>query len=648
MIEKMKHISATHPPEGRRVDMVEGASNRTASRTDESDVVRRKSQELPRLRVDREKDDDTSSSSKNDTMDRAAAGHDYNASWKRKSIVSPEVMPAGVRTGGGGGRLSHHSWAKRIYSKMKEFQSMFGLGEDEELLDSFMCALRKRILLQGRMYVFTGHVCFSSSLFGYHKVKSIPIHSILSLRKMKNVGFPNSVEIVWKDGNSVKKEFFTSFLSREEAFKLILSLWEGSMCTNVFTVKQDDGETKREGDRSSEESSSNMSGDMSSPVGGHDKANEPLKMLEDHIMMLEMKNVEKEDKKPFGEILTPREGGDTALSMHPFAATLSAQPPPPVSPVMQKVMEYSLPVHPKEFYDTFLSSKSDFFVEFHAAQGHKDIKLTPWDDHSSIGPVRDLSFVTALKGFRIGPSEALCHQTHRVGVYQGSHTVFETSQVMSDIPYGDHFKVETRWDIYPDKKGTGSTLVIHIAVPFTKNTMWKKFIEKGVTESLLEAYQMFRKLADQTLARLGDLDDSRSLKPEDLLPQQEEDWDMILERIEPKFRGGLASLRKMQQDVAHQNKFSLSKPQHRRNMSIIDSDILDAIIPPEEEKQDVQETEPIHDEKKGSTMHRSCPSCLQPLDSHNRMRLLFSFVIALLAVILVQFLFVWRVYTAKT
>lgn len=34
-----------------------------------------------------------------------------------------------------------------------------------------MCALKKKVLLQGRMYVFGEHVCFHSSLFGYVKKK---------------------------------------------------------------------------------------------------------------------------------------------------------------------------------------------------------------------------------------------------------------------------------------------------------------------------------------------------------------------------------------------------------------------------------------------------------------------------------------------
>jgi hypothetical protein len=306
-------------------------------------------------------------------------------------------------------------------------------------------------------------------------------------------------------------------------------------------------------------------------------------------------------------------------------------------------MEYLLPVDPREFYDTFLSSKSDFFVSFHAAQGHKEIHLTEWDEHGSIGPVRDLSFITALKGFRIGPSEALCHQTQRVRVYKGSHIVFETSQVMSDIPYGDHFKVEARWDIFPDGPNT-SALRIHFAVPFTKNTMWKKFIEKGVTESLLEAYQMFRKLADQKIASLEDLsptDDGhrppvqRALShPEDLLPDTAEEWEMILGRVEPKFRGGLASLRKIQHTLADQNKFSLSKPRHRRNLSIIESDILDDMMHQDQGEESLGPTDQRQSSKR---MILRCESC-----GNRWSRMMPFFVVLMLVVVILESWLLWR------
>ena len=42
------------------------------------------------------------------------------------------------------------------------------------------------------------------------------------MRKRKNCGFPNSIEVLWRGG---KREFFTSFLSREDAYRLIMVAW---------------------------------------------------------------------------------------------------------------------------------------------------------------------------------------------------------------------------------------------------------------------------------------------------------------------------------------------------------------------------------------------------------------------------------------
>lgn len=56
----------------------------------------------------------------------------------------------------------------------------------QNLVDDFMCALQKRVLLQGRMYVFDHHVCFYSNLFGYVKAKIIP----LKVRRRQKISHP--------------------------------------------------------------------------------------------------------------------------------------------------------------------------------------------------------------------------------------------------------------------------------------------------------------------------------------------------------------------------------------------------------------------------------------------------------------------------
>lgn len=53
--------------------------------------------------------------------------------------------------------------------------------------------------------------------------------------------------------------------------------------------------------------------------------------------------------------------------------------------------------------------------------------------------MRDLQFVTPVKA-KIGPPTAQCHQTQRLRACAGGHLLFETSQVMSGIPYADCFR----------------------------------------------------------------------------------------------------------------------------------------------------------------------------------------------------------------
>lgn len=121
-------------------------------------------------------------------------------------------------------------------------------------VEDFHCALQKKICLQGRLYLFQQHVCFYSNLFGFVKSKVIPlqvvpvgnalcsclpaisaplylhpschpVQDVISVSKRKNVGFPNSIEITWQCQGRAKHDFFTSFLHRREAYKMVVTAW---------------------------------------------------------------------------------------------------------------------------------------------------------------------------------------------------------------------------------------------------------------------------------------------------------------------------------------------------------------------------------------------------------------------------------------
>jgi hypothetical protein len=139
--------------------------------------------------------------------------------------------------------------------------------------------------------------------------------------------------------------------------------------------------------------------------------------------------------------------------------------------------------------------------------------------------------------------------------------------------------------------------------------MWKKFIEKSVTDSTLGAFQMFKELAERQLENCaespplaieegatsatllppgrapGSRTDtppavlpngpmhrrtpSRPSSPEEVLPATNEEWEKLLSQVEPQWRGGLRALRRTQVQAAGAGPVAvgLTAPRHRRRGS---------------------------------------------------------------------------------
>ncbi|KAF2315445.1 hypothetical protein GH714_039277 [Hevea brasiliensis] len=106
--------------------------------------------------------------------------------------------------------------------RSEEYRQLFRLPSEEALVQDFNCAFQESILLQGHMYLFTSYICFYSNIFGFETKKIIPFIEITSVKRAKTAGiFPNAIEIF----GGGRKYFFASFLSRDEAFKLINDGW---------------------------------------------------------------------------------------------------------------------------------------------------------------------------------------------------------------------------------------------------------------------------------------------------------------------------------------------------------------------------------------------------------------------------------------
>jgi hypothetical protein len=122
------------------------------------------------------------------------------------------------------------SWNESIQGSFRlqadgKLQARFGLPCSELLLASYSCAMKLKhsILLQGRMYVFPRHIGFACDLLGQVKSISLRFSEIDSIKKAKTaLVVPNAISIQTNNGNAY---FFASFLSRNEAFRLVYDLW---------------------------------------------------------------------------------------------------------------------------------------------------------------------------------------------------------------------------------------------------------------------------------------------------------------------------------------------------------------------------------------------------------------------------------------
>lgn len=101
------------------------------------------------------------------------------------------------------------------------------------LVVDFSCAFVSDILLQGFLYITKRHIAFYSNVFGYITKLLIPITSVTRISKEKTVKIiPNAIAVATLD----ERHVFSSFLSREAAYQLMVGVWKEALPLYDFEV----------------------------------------------------------------------------------------------------------------------------------------------------------------------------------------------------------------------------------------------------------------------------------------------------------------------------------------------------------------------------------------------------------------------------
>ncbi|XP_019705250.1 protein VASCULAR ASSOCIATED DEATH 1, chloroplastic isoform X2 [Elaeis guineensis] len=422
------------------------------------------------------------------TMERSCRSSPSRAA---RQDVDAASETSSVHSGDPSDRRDVDSLTQVLSTRSEEYRLLFRLPTDEVLVQDFNCALQENFLLQGHMYLFIHHICFYSNIFGFETKKTISFNEVTCVRKAKTAAiFPNAIEIV----AGAKKHFFASFLSRDEAYRLIVDGWaqhssdanasQDCQDTKSDSSSQDSGIVKLEELRGSKQlADASLSSDENKDADISEE-HKPLPNGKNDISM-SIKLLEVQES--IGE-----ENAGHSSPRNPITWKLEDVDAPKIPEYFTMVAEAKFLVCVEDFFSLFISdSAADFLESFHKRCGDKDFKCTPWCQHKQFGHVRDISFLHPVKIY-LGAKFGNCREVQKFCVYRNSRLMIEASQQVSDVPYGDYFQVKGIWDVEQSNNEENScTLRVYSNVSFSKKTIFKGKIEQSTREECREVYGMW-------------------------------------------------------------------------------------------------------------------------------------------------------------
>ncbi|XP_010056391.2 protein VASCULAR ASSOCIATED DEATH 1, chloroplastic isoform X2 [Eucalyptus grandis] len=390
--------------------------------------------------------------------------------------------------------------------RSEEYRQLFRLPPEEVLVQDFNCACQENILIQGHMYLFVHYLCFYSNIFGFETKKIIHFGDITSVKRAKTAGiFPNAIEI-FAGG---KKYFFASFLSRDEAFKLINDGWmqhggdfrvavEKQACTSELSFQENGSESDSVRSSKCLDDMDISNGNVDFPIPVDTVIVPNAEDDNASATVSEFQDTEENDSTPI-PVCSP--DCNSSSSEKTWSWKVEDYDAPKIPDYQTKVAESKFPVKVEQFFNLFFSNDAVQFIEsFHRKCGDKELKCSPWQPHDQFGHAREVSFQHPIKIY-FGARFGSCQEVQKFRVYRNSHLVIETSQEINDVPYGDYFRVEGLWHVRRDGDESKQccSLCVYVNVAFVKKTMFRGKIVQSTLEECREAYAIWVEMAHELL-----------------------------------------------------------------------------------------------------------------------------------------------------
>ncbi|GAC99187.1 hypothetical protein PHSY_006787 [Pseudozyma hubeiensis SY62] len=385
-----------------------------------------------------------------------------------------------------------------------EFHQLFPqVPEDDYLIEDYGCAVVREILIQGRLYISENHLCFKANIFGWVTNVVLPFSEIISIEKrMTAFVIPNAIQIATLHA----KHNFTSFLSRDATYDLVVNIWKLShpgvplAAADQADLSDEYSEIEEDGDSSA--AAAGAGGDSKGGDSEHQgKAAGESKQSKRARLKRKLKGTKTgvRDENLAAVAAAAARSGTPLIpqSRSPAPTGKRAAHRKTTCPCEEKkehfssvVLDTTYPAVPEKIYNLLFTST--FMKEFWTDdQKLMDLQISEWSPNAENRNLlsRNISYIKPLAG-GFGPKQTKCMLTdENLHVDFDNYVVTLTTTRTPDVPSGGSFSVKTKTCITWSGTGNVSHVYVTCQVEWTGRSMLKSIIDKASLDGQKQYYK---------------------------------------------------------------------------------------------------------------------------------------------------------------
>ncbi|KAF2875341.1 hypothetical protein BDV95DRAFT_564893 [Massariosphaeria phaeospora] len=428
-----------------------------------------------------------------------------------------------------GQRLNGTGFAVASPKRNRDFHSLFkSVPEDDYLIEDYSAALQKEILLQGRLYVSEGHLCFSSNILGWVTNLVVSFDEVVTVEKKSTaVVFPNAIVIQTLHARNV----FASFLSRDSTYDLIIGIWKishpnlksslngvaldgaagtGDKTEKAESVGSDDGTIQDSDDEVYDEDAEEEDGMESF-----------TETAEGSIAGSERGSTTAEIRKASATIAQAVSGPNKATDGMEAAATAAAAAaqdfPGPATHAPTEcgdndqhfekfLIDTTIPAPLGKIYSMMFGPASGIFMRKWLLEDQKSTELVLEDDKKGLGEdskTFTYSYIKPLPG-SIGPRQTKCNISMSLEQFDLERAVTVLCNTQTpDVPSGNIFVTKTRYCMMWGPNNS-TRLIMTFIVEWSGKSWLRGPIEKGASDGQMSyATALSASLRTAVAAKVG-------------------------------------------------------------------------------------------------------------------------------------------------